>query len=117
MMLLRCSRKRSPPEASFLQVEVTAGQMRARALSMINALRRTSSRPEIDFIALSLRGKKIGFEKVLKMIDDLVAQLKTEQKDDDEKKEYCADEFDKADDKKKDDDEKKEYCADEFDKA
>jgi chromosome segregation ATPase len=35
------------------------------------------------------------------MIDDMVAQLKTEQKDDDEKKEYCADEFDKADDKKK----------------
>merc|ERR1719316_193021 len=101
MMLLRCSRKRSPPEASFLQVEVTAGQMRARALSMINALRRTSQRPEIDFIALSLSGKKIGFEKVLKMIDDMVAQLKTEQKDDDEKKEYCADEFDKADDKKK----------------
>merc|ERR1712139_285084 len=80
------------PEASFLQVEVTTGQMRARALSMINALRRTTHRPEIDFIALSLRGKKIGFEKVLKMIDDMVAQLKTEQKDDDEKKEYCADE-------------------------
>merc|ERR1719454_1349470 len=89
------------PEASFLQVEVTAGQMRSRALSMINALRRTTHRPEIDFIALSLRGKKIGFEKVLKMIDDMVAQLKTEQKDDDEKKEYCAEEFDKADDKKK----------------
>merc|ERR1719473_560640 len=89
------------PEASFLQVEVTTGQMRARALSMINALRRTTHRPEIDFIALSLRGKKIGFEKVLKMIDDMIKQLKTEQTDDDEKKEYCADEFDKADDKKK----------------
>jgi chromosome segregation ATPase len=89
------------PEASFLQVEVTTAQMRARALSMINALRRSTHRPEIDFIALSLRGKKIGFEKVLKMIDDMVAQLKTEQKDDDEKKEYCAAEFDKADDKKK----------------
>jgi chromosome segregation ATPase len=35
------------------------------------------------------------------MIDDMVAQLKTEQKDDDEKKEYCAEEFDKSDDKKK----------------
>jgi chromosome segregation ATPase len=89
------------PEASFLQVEVTTAQMRARALSMINLARRSTHRPELDFIALSLRGKKIGFEKVLKMIDDMVAQLKTEQKDDDEKKEYCADEFDKADDKKK----------------
>jgi len=88
------------PEASFLQVQVTTGQMRAKALSLITALR-SSHRPEIDFIALSLRGKKIGFEKVLKMIDDMVAQLKTEQQDDDEKKEYCADEFDKSDDKKK----------------
>merc|ERR1711943_156151 len=60
------------PEANFLQVEVTTAQMRARALSMINALRRSTHRPEIDFIALSLRGKKIGFEKVLKMIDDMV---------------------------------------------
>jgi chromosome segregation ATPase len=89
------------PEASFLQVEVTTGQMRARALSMINALRRTTHRPEIDFIALSLRGKKVGFKKVLGMIADMIAQLKTEQTDDDEKKKYCADEFDKADDKKK----------------
>jgi len=89
------------PEASFLQVEVTTGQLRARALSMITALRRDSHRPEIDFIAMSLRGKKIGFEKVLKMIDDMIKTLKTEQKDDDDKKEYCAEEFDKSDDKKK----------------
>merc|ERR1719473_1506804 len=90
------------PEASFLQVEVTTAQMRARALSMINALRRTTRRPEIDFIALSLRGKKIGFEKVLKMIDDMVAQLKKEQVDDDTKKDYCNEEFDTTEDKIKD---------------
>merc|ERR1719199_319783 len=35
------------------------------------------------------------------MIDGMVATLKTEQKDDDEKKDYCAEEFDLADDKKK----------------
>jgi len=37
----------------------------------------------------------------LKMIDDLVAELKKEQADDEAKKEYCAAEFDSADDKKK----------------
>merc|ERR1719172_439692 len=35
------------------------------------------------------------------MIDEMVATLKTEQADDDAKKEYCAKEFDLADDKKK----------------
>merc|ERR1719263_575457 len=58
-------------------------------------------RPQLDFIAMAIQGKKIGFEKVLKMIDDLVATLKTEQLDDDHKKEYCAKQFDLSDDKKK----------------
>merc|ERR1719498_2176102 len=35
------------------------------------------------------------------MIDEMVATLKTEQLDDDHKKEYCAKQFDLADDKKK----------------
>jgi len=38
---------------------------------------------------------------VIGMIDEMVATLKTEQADDDSKKEYCAKEFDQADDKKK----------------
>merc|ERR1719199_1954995 len=35
------------------------------------------------------------------MIDQMIATLQTEQSDDDNKKEYCAKEFDQADDKKK----------------
>merc|ERR1719324_2174067 len=35
------------------------------------------------------------------MIDEMVVTLKTEQQDDDHKKEYCAKQFDQADDKKK----------------
>merc|ERR1740138_646085 len=57
--------------------------------------------PQLDFIALAIQGKKIGFEKVIKMIDEMVATLKTEQEDDDHKKEYCAKQFDLSDDKKK----------------
>jgi chromosome segregation ATPase len=60
-----------------------------------------SHRPQLDFIALAIQGKKIGFDKVIKMIDDMVANLKQEQLDDDHKKEYCAKQFDLADDKKK----------------
>merc|ERR1719263_1897032 len=57
--------------------------------------------PQLDFIALAIQGKKIGFEKVIKMIDDMVATLKKEQMDDEHKKEYCAKQFDFAEDKKK----------------
>merc|ERR1719287_225449 len=50
---------------------------------------------------MALHGKKIGFEKIIGMIDELVATLKAEQADDDEKKDYCAKELDSSDDKKK----------------
>merc|ERR1712204_87011 len=49
----------------------------------------------------ALKGKKIGFEKVIKMIDDMITTLKVEQADDEAKKEYCGTAFDQADDKKK----------------
>jgi len=85
--------------ASFMQVEVTSKAMRARALAMLKDV--SDRRPALDFIALALHGKKIGFGEVIKMIDDLVAELKKEQEDDDQKKEYCDEQFDLADDKKK----------------
>jgi chromosome segregation ATPase len=43
----------------------------------------------------------VDFSKVLKMIDVMVVTLGAEQQDDDDKKEYCAAQFDLADDKKK----------------
>merc|ERR1719276_51523 len=42
-----------------------------------------------------------GFEKVIRMIDDMVQLLKEEQIGDDNKKEYCLTQFDNTDDKKK----------------
>lgn len=48
-----------------------------------------------------LDGKKIGFDKVIGMIDEMMANLKTEQGDDDAKKEYCEKELDISEDKKK----------------
>merc|ERR1719263_638699 len=43
----------------------------------------------------------MGFEKIIKMIDDLVVDLGKEQQVDDDKKSYCLSELDKAEDKKK----------------
>merc|ERR1719472_804941 len=83
--------------ASLLQLQVTAADQRRQALSAIRA----NGRPELNFIALALQGKKVDFSKVIKMIDEMVVTLKTEQQDDDDKKEYCSMQFDLADDKKK----------------
>merc|ERR1719158_1978381 len=84
--------------ASFVQVKVTASSMRERALA---ALTRAPRSVHLDFIALAIQGRKIGFEKVIQMIDDMVAELKVEQTDDDNKKNYCTKQFDESDDKKK----------------
>merc|ERR1719326_2258447 len=87
------------PSASFMQLQVTAVDQQRRALATINAARR--GHPELSFIALALEGKKVNFDKVIKMIDEMVVVLGKEQEDDNNKKEYCEASFDSADDKKK----------------
>jgi len=91
------------PASSFVQVKVTSGSVRARALAVIHAAQKLSkpSRQQLDFIALALHGNSVGFEKVISMIDEMVETLKKEQADDEAKKSYCATEFDTSDDKKK----------------
>jgi len=88
--------------ASFMQVQVASASQRARALDLVRrAAKGAARRPELDLIALALSGKKIGFEKVLAMIDEMVENLKAEQTEDDQKKEYCNGQFDQSDDKRK----------------
>merc|ERR1719331_2383732 len=80
-------------------MQVTESQVRMRALHMIKNHRKKSL--SLDFISLALHGKKVGFEKVIKLMDEMVVTLKKEQVNDDSKKEYCSKELDLADDKKK----------------
>jgi len=96
--------KKTLPSASFLQIQVSQSQLRAKALEMIHATqnhRLLKKSLSLDFIALALQGRKVGFEKVIKLMDEMVVTLKKEQVDDDNKKEYCTIELDLADDKKK----------------
>merc|ERR1719356_2128191 len=73
-----------------------------QALATIRAAQRSrSNRPELNFLALALQGKKVDFGKVIGMIDEMVSVLTKEQQDDDDKKEYCEMQFDTSDDKKK----------------
>jgi hypothetical protein len=92
------------PSASFMQVRTTETQLRRNALAVVRGARaHTNSRhkAQFDLLELALTGKKVSFVKVLKMIDEMVAMLKEEQADDDNKKAYCLTEFDLTDDKKK----------------
>jgi len=89
--------------ASFMQLTVSSASMRTQALALLEAAKsnKKGDRQKIDYIMLAIRGKKFGFEKVLKMIDNMVDLLTTEQQDDNDKKEYCEMQLDTADDKKK----------------
>merc|ERR1719265_686744 len=84
-------------------MQVTADSSRERALSMLKAAEANvkPAQRSLNFISLALQGKKVGFEKVIKMCDEMSALLTKEQGDDDKKKEYCDKQFDVADDKKK----------------
>jgi len=94
--------KKTLPSASFLQIQVTNKQVQDDALRALAAVQKKTHRNvNLDLISLALRGKKVDFSKVLKMIDDMVVLLGKEQTTDDAKKAYCEAEFDKSDDKKK----------------
>jgi len=96
--------KKTLPSASaaLLQVADSTEARRSHALSLVQAAKKKfPNKVAVDFISLALSGKKIGFEKVITMIDEMVGTLKQEQTDDDDKKEYCGLEFDNVDDKKK----------------
>merc|ERR1719262_1353941 len=85
--------------SSFVQLKVTSSAMRQRALSALKSGHKGD--PRLDLIELAMHGGKMGFDKIIKMIDDLVVDLKAEQGIDNDKKAYCEAEFDKAEDKKK----------------
>jgi len=87
--------------SSFVQVADSSAQ-RSQALKILGSLRKSGgAEPRLDFLTLCMQGKKVGFEKVIKMIDNMTAELKKEQLDDDKKKDYCTKQFDLSDDKKK----------------
>merc|ERR1719410_2327056 len=94
--------------ASFVQTRVSLENLRARAMQDLRKAVLTANRrhrPGLDFLVLALSGKRSltqgTFDKVVKMIDNMVAELKKEQQDDADKKEYCNVQLDTTDDKKK----------------
>merc|ERR1719453_2046968 len=92
--------KKTLPSPSLIQVTRSDRDLRDQALLALSKAK--ANGPQMSFIALALSGKKVGFEKVLKMIDEMVVTLGQEQKDDDAQREWCLKEFDTSEDKDKD---------------
>merc|ERR1719336_570885 len=105
--------KKTLPSASvsLVQVQDSSAALRQRASEVLTSSQsrmRPGQHRHIDFVLLALRGRKVGFEKVVKLVDGLVATLNKEQQDDEHKKAYCEAQFDSTDDKKS-------FCEAQFD--
>merc|ERR1740138_344413 len=94
--------KKTLPSPSLLQLANTNQALKAQALAALKKMQDPSGSPDLSLISMALRGKKVGFEKVLKMIDELVGQLAKEQEDDDAQLKWCSAEFDTSEDTEKD---------------
>merc|ERR1719460_2532861 len=83
--------KKTLPSPALLQMR-TDRDIRDEALSAIQDAAKRNPQ-QLGFIELALQGKKVSFDKVIKMMDDMVVLLGEEQKDDDAQKEWCETEF------------------------
>merc|ERR1719156_281391 len=89
--------KKTLPTPALLQMETTTKQLAQRAMTALGAPRDR----RLNLIAMALKGKKVSFEKVIGMIDDMVKLLGEEQNSDDDKKAYCESEIDTTEDELK----------------
>jgi len=95
--------KKTLPSPSLLQMKVASKQMRMQAARIIRNARDVHHLrdADLDFISLALHGQKVSFDKILSMMDELLALLKKEQTEDDDKKSYCLEQLDQTEDKLK----------------
>jgi peptidoglycan hydrolase CwlO-like protein len=89
--------KKTLPSSSLLQLESSSQATKKRALAAL-ASEGVKHDYRVDLISLALKGRKVSFGKVLKMIDNMLSLLGKEQQDDNDKKEYCEKLIDKTED-------------------
>merc|ERR1719299_319748 len=94
--------KNTLPSPSLLQMSRRSGDVRKEALALVQKLKRDPKEPQLSLITMALQGKKAGFAKVIKLIDEMVVKLGVEQEDDDAQKKWCEEEFDTTEDQSKD---------------
>jgi len=91
--------KKTLPAPALIQLQESAKEMSKNALSALKSNGAKDYR--LDLISLAIKGQKVSFDKVIKMIDDMVVLLGEEQTTDDNKKEECETNIDKTEDKHK----------------
>jgi len=92
--------KKALPSPAFLQM-ASSRDVRDEALAALADVKDAAHPAQTGLILMALLGKKAGFEKIVKMIDDMVVLLGEEQKNDDTERAFCNDEFDKSEDTQK----------------
>jgi len=92
--------KATLPSPSLLQTEVSERAVRQQAVKLLKSSNHQHD-PRVDMVMLALTGKSGNFDKVLKMIDNMVILLGKEQTDDDDKKTYCEATLDSTEDQEK----------------
>lgn len=92
--------KKAIPTPSLLQTMVSSKDIKIAALRALRSHRRGHSQRDarLNLIAMALHGKKVSFDKIVKMIHDMKKLLRREQTDDNDKKEYCNSELQKSED-------------------
>jgi len=95
--------KKTLASPSLLQLKVQAKTLRMQALRVLKARQHSKKTgdPRLDFLMLAIRGKKVSFDKVIGMVDEMTKVLKREQVDDDSKKSYCEERLDESEDEQK----------------
>lgn len=95
--------KKTLPSASssFVQLKLNERSVRKAALAKLEEVLSRSGKGhrDLNFIALAIMGKKISMEKVISMIDAMVAELQKEQTVDDHKEEFCEAQISETEDK------------------
>jgi len=90
--------KKTLDSPSLIQIANHDRELRKAALKEIAKAKKTGVREiDLNFITLALKGKKEGFDKIIKLIDDLFVTLGKEQEDDDKHRDWCNVEFSNAD--------------------
>jgi peptidoglycan hydrolase CwlO-like protein len=93
--------KKTLPTPSLLQLQVSQKQTKEDALKVLAKGKRKHKDYRVNLISMALRGKKVSFDKVIGMIDNMLSLLAEEQKSDDGKKEYCERNLDETEDELK----------------
>jgi len=92
--------KKTLPSPALLQMRSERSVREEALTAMQDAIKKNPQ--QFGFIELALQGKKVSFDKVIKMMDDMVVLLGEEQKDDDKQKAWCETEFETSEDKEVD---------------